>query len=82
MMSLRPRFLQNQQETASGAADTRADSTRVSDGELLDAYSRTVVGAVGRVAPAVVHVNVTGEQQGRKRSGSGSGVVVSPDASC
>jgi S1-C subfamily serine protease len=79
MLSLRPRFLQNQQETASGAIDTGADSNRVPDGELLDAYSRTVVGAVGRVAPAVVHVNVTGEQQGRKRSGSGSGMVVSPD---
>ena len=43
---------------------------------LLDAYSRAVVGAVQRVGPAVVHIQV---RQGRGRGGSGSGFVFTPD---
>ncbi len=49
------------------------------DGSLLDAYSRAVVDAVETVAPAVVHVEVTGVRNGRRAEGTGSGVVVSPD---
>lgn len=49
------------------------------DAELLDAYSSTVVGAVDAVSPSVAHVQVTGERQGRRAQGAGSGVVVSPD---
>jgi len=41
------------------------------DDELLDAYSRAVIGTVDAVAPAVAHVKV--------RDGSGSGVVFTPD---
>jgi S1-C subfamily serine protease len=41
------------------------------DGDLLDAYSRAVVGAVERVAPSVVKIDVEG--------GSGSGVIYTPD---
>ncbi len=43
---------------------------------LLDAYSRAVTGAVQRVGPAVVHIQV---RQGRGRGGSGSGFVFTPD---
>ncbi len=49
------------------------------DDELLDHYSRAVVGSVDAIAPAVVHVEVAGVRNGRPAGGVGSGVVVSPD---
>ncbi len=55
------------------------------DLELLDAYSRTVTGVVGRVAEAVVHVQVkrTAKDQrsgqDRAQQGSGSGFILSSD---
>ncbi len=44
---------------------------RRSDGELLDAYSEAVTGAVAAVGPSVVKIDVDG--------GAGSGVVFTPD---
>ena len=54
------------------------------DHELLDAYSRAVTGAVERVAPAVVSVDVhkRGAGTGRRppaQAGTGSGFVFAPD---
>jgi S1-C subfamily serine protease len=56
------------------------------DGEVLDAYSRAVVGAVERVGPAVVHLEVMGvpvPSRGRaapgEASGTGSGFFFTPD---
>ena len=49
------------------------------DTELLDAYSRTVAGTIERASPAVAHIAVSGEREGRRSQGTGSGVVVSPD---
>jgi S1-C subfamily serine protease len=60
--------------TGTGSADAPAG-----DDDLLDSYSRAVVGAVDTVAPAVVHVEVAGQRDGRRAAGTGSGVVVSPD---
>jgi S1-C subfamily serine protease len=53
-------------------------------GEILDAYSRAVTGAVDVVGPAVVHIQVedlrgTAAQAARSTRGSGSGVAVAPD---
>lgn len=47
-----------------------------SDGVLLDAYSRAVIGGVEKVGPAVLHLTIEGD---KGRAGSGSGVVFTPD---
>ena len=49
------------------------------DENLLDAYSQAVVGVVETVSPAVAHVQIASQRQGRQVAGSGSGVIVSPD---
>jgi len=53
------------------------------DSILLDAYSRTVVSAVARVAPAVVNIDVKQRMNHprgtRELSGNGSGFVITPD---
>ena len=48
------------------------------DAELLDAYSRAVVGVVERVGPTVVSIAVS-TRAGGPREGSGSGVLFTPD---
>jgi S1-C subfamily serine protease len=48
----------------------------VDDGEILDAYSRAVVGVVDRAGPAVISIEIGGQ---RGTSGAGSGFVVTPD---
>lgn len=46
------------------------------EGPLLDAYSRAVIGAVERVGPAVLHLQIEADAG---RGGAGSGVVFTPD---
>jgi len=55
-----------------------AASQAVPDNDLaaFDAYSRAVIGAVEKVGPAVLHLQVESE---RGRGGAGSGVVFTPD---
>lgn len=46
------------------------------DGDLLDAYSRAVIQAAGRVGPSVVHIAVQLQGAGRRDGrGSGSGFI-------
>lgn len=62
-----------------------ADETRPSspspadDRPLLDAYSESVIGVVDGVGPAVVRVAPPPDAAAKRRGGSGSGVIVSPD---
>jgi len=66
-------------ESGSESSYTSPEPEQRSDATLMDAYSNAVVDVVDRVAPAVVHVQVRSERNGRVGQGSGSGVVVSPD---
>ena len=70
-------------ETDSGVSQPVRGETQPDDSELLDAYSRTVVSAVARVAPAVVNIDVkqriNARRGERELSGNGSGFVITPD---
>src|SRR5215475_6978245 len=74
-------FLFNDTET--GAPQPIRGETQRGDSELLDAYSRTVVSAVARIASAVVNIvvkqRVTAQRGEREVSGNGSGIVITPD---
>src|SRR5262249_15769394 len=52
-----------------------------SDEDLLDAYSRAVVGVVEKVGPAVVNIGVKKRQARSMQAaeGAGSGVIITPD---
>src|SRR5436189_346569 len=69
--------------SAKSMGDAEAATAALDDSELLDAYSRTVVSAVARVAPAVVNIDVKQRVSARggehELSGNGSGFVITPD---
>lgn len=54
-------------------------SAPVDDGPLLDAYSQSVTRIVDEVGAAVVRVATPPDAAVKRRGGSGSGVIVSPD---
>jgi S1-C subfamily serine protease len=64
-----------QSDSAAGA-DASSRPSQSGDGDLLDAYSKAVIGVVERVSPAVIGIETRGEQQ---RHGSGSGFLITPD---
>jgi S1-C subfamily serine protease len=80
-------FLLNEADAGGSEKLAREEPEAVSaardDSALLDAYSRTVVSAVARVAPAVVNIDVKQRvnlRRGtRELSGNGSGFVITPD---
>src|SRR5262245_13974181 len=53
--------------------------TPPNDGQLLDAYSKTVSSAAAAVSPAVVNIQVKGAAAGRRGEGGGSGFFIAPD---
>ena len=59
-----------------GVAGVSVTDRRVDDATLLDAYSESVASAVERAGPAVVHLEVRGNDA---PGGSGSGFFISPD---
>jgi S1-C subfamily serine protease len=64
------------------------EAASFTDDELLDAYSRAVIGAAGRVSPSVVNMDVLHRLKSRRAAdprfpreaqGSGSGFIFTPD---
>ena len=63
-------------ETAGNKQAPVPSAPAKNDIALLDDYSRTIVGAVDRVAPSVVNIE---SRANGSRGGSGSGFIIAPD---
>jgi len=69
----------------SGTPIQPVGSTALDDASLLDAYSRAVIGAVEKVSPSVVNIDVrqsvgvNRSGEARERRGGGSGFIFTPD---
>src|SRR5262245_5125168 len=79
-MGARPRVLPIDLPADAADSPQLAESSARRDGELLDAYSRTVVDVVESVGPAVGFVAVRKSgANGREAAGNGSGFAFTPD---
>jgi S1-C subfamily serine protease len=75
---VRPRLVLDESDHPGLAAPPLSRQAR--DGQLLDAYSAAVSGAVARTSPAVVHIRVErAARRGRQEEGAGSGFIITPD---
>jgi S1-C subfamily serine protease len=74
-----PQFLFG--ERTPGHSSLNEATTAHTDVGLLDEYSRAVVGAVERVAPSVVNIEVQQQRKNQRGeiTGNGSGFVIAPD---
>ena len=74
------RLLDESPQPRNGSGFTGRDDVPT-DYSLLDEYSRAVVGAVERVASAVVNIEIQQRSKGQPRdiAGSGSGFIITPD---
>ncbi|MGC2041135.1 S1C family serine protease, partial [Paraburkholderia caledonica] len=83
-MGSRPRFIDDLSRAASDAPGPNHLNS-LSDDALLDAYSRTVIGALERVQQAVAFISVerrlagTATRERGARGGTGSGFIFTPD---
>jgi S1-C subfamily serine protease len=78
-MNARPRFrfaATPNDASASQPARPEGDAAAASDLELLDAYSRAVIGVVEGLGPTVLCIE---PPRGENRGGTGSGVLLTPD---
>src|ERR1700722_9633225 len=77
IMGSRPRFIDDMSRLAPDAAAL----SPLDDGPLLDAYSRTVIGALERVQQAVAFISVERQLPGGRGpgGGTGSGFLFTPD---
>lgn len=74
-------FLSDEQPAQARDVSFASSERLVSDDELLDAYSRAVVGVVEKVGPAVVNIGLKRQKRspGYDNEGAGSGLVIAPD---
>ena len=77
--TIHPARLRRVSGGAGGSPERAAPAPVSEDAELLDAYSKAVIGVVERVGPAVVSISVGGRRDPAMRAGSGSGVLFTPD---
>src|SRR2546428_3796747 len=83
---MKPAFAFAADDDAESQPNRTVEPATASDAELLDAYSRSVIGAADAVSPAVVNIEAHRRSQSRRPGRSqrdgragGSGFILTPD---